>query len=104
MKYLHFSTNSLKDLVTGFKGGSFPWEQLGTTAKAINLDKIDGGNTATDGSGSMVYLLPVVDEAKTNLFIQNNLNPYKIPAEILTEEEAIAQWLIYKEYKNSQLK
>lgn len=101
MKYLHFSSRSLKDLVPTYKGGSFPWEQLGTSAKAINLDKIDGGNMTTDGSGGIAYLLPVVNEGKALFFIDNNLKQYNIDGEIITEEEALAQWDAYKQYKSS---
>lgn len=101
MKYLHFTTRSLKDLVPKYKGGSFPWEQLGTSAKAINLDKIDGGNSTETPEDGTAYLLPIVNETVATNFINNNLKPYSIDGEIITEEQALAQWEIYKQNKLS---
>ena len=99
MKYVHFTTRSLSSLVDGYKGGSFPWSQIGTSAKAINLDKIDGGNMAINPEDGISYLLPIVDEEVTKTFIEKNLNPYNIKAEIISEEEALAQWEKYKANK-----
>jgi len=101
MRYLHFTTRSLIDLVPNYKGGSFPWEQLGTSARAINLDKIDGGNATETPEDGTAYLLPIVNESACNSFI-DNIKQYGISAEILTEEEALKQWGEYKTIKLSR--
>lgn len=96
MQYLHFKTRSLASLVDGYNGGSFPWEKLGTSAKAINLDKIDGGNTCESAEDGTAYLLPIINLFVAEGFIKNSLTPFNIDAEILTEEEALKQWEQYK--------
>ena len=96
MKYLHFTTKILKDLVPDYKGGSFPWEKLGTSAKSINMDAIDGGNTAPTPSQGIAYILPIDNESKSLSFILEKLTPNGIMGEIIEEDEALEKW---KEYK-----
>jgi len=103
MKYLHFkTTKNLTDLTGEFSFCSFPWERLGSTAKAINSSKIDGANRTEAPEYETAYLLPIVREEVTFAFIEGNLKPYGINAEILTKAEAVKQWKAYKTIRNSR--
>ena len=102
MKYLHFkTTKNLTDLTAPFSFCSFPWERLGSTAKAINASKIDGANRTDAREYEIAYLLPIINEKVTLEFIEN-LKCYGINAEILTKAEAVKFWKAYKTIKNSR--
>lgn len=97
MKFMLFETNSLRALAEDEKG-NFKWENIGTTAKVINLIEIACGklNSAT---GKISYILPVIDESKANEFIVNAAQ-YGVTVQIVDEATARAK---YDELMNQQI-
>lgn len=98
-KYLHFETNNLRPLCEHLFGAWEPktWGHMGTTATAINLDDIDGGNqiqidTTNDGKvNEYHYLLPIIDEVQANTF-RVECAKLGVQVEIMTHVEALAKW------------
>jgi len=106
-KYLHLETNNLRPLIEHLYGKNAweqeSWERMGSTATAINLDDIDGGNSIqVDADGDLVmeyhYLLPIINETRANQF-RVDCGALGVVVEVLTHDEAIAKWDELKKLK-----
>ena len=86
MTYLKVATNSLVDLTGRNSKESIDWESIGTNAKAINLSPIRN-QIADKVTNVSIYLLPVVDSAKAELFTLECAK-YGVSVEIITQVDA----------------
>jgi len=108
-KYIHFETNNLRPLCEHLFGAWEPktWGHMGSTANAINLDDIDGGNSIqVDTDGDSVteyhYVLPVIDEVQANNF-RVECAKLGVEVEMLTYNEALAKWAELKALKPAKV-
>lgn len=99
-KYLHLVTSQLRPVVEHVTG-SWKWENLGTTAQAINLDDIDGANTVSTPDNEIHYILPIMDELKCTHF-RIACEGMGLPSEVLTHEQALTKWEELKAQKISE--
>ena len=109
-KYLHVQTNQLRPLIEHLYGKNAweqeSWERMGSTATAINLDDIDGGNSIqVDTNGDKVmeyhYLLPIINEVRANQF-RVDCGKIGLEVEIMSHDDAIEKWKELKAIAKNQ--
>jgi len=88
MNYIELRTSNLVTLVGRNSNDAIDWESIGTNADTINLDtiKLSEYDVAT---GSIYYILPVIDLVKANTFVYKCSTIYGVEVNVLDDVQAL---------------